>query len=235
MSKNFKSLDKAWLVALMAASLTACGGGGGGGSNPPPSGNQPPPPAPSPPPPPPPPPASPAPPLSATVTDLSDGRRVGAIQWPNGNSATGATGAPMDGMECSLNLPDGYDVHAFVGIYRNGELLAVPQNVGVVPQAPSRCFYPIHTDDGTGRIHVKWSSNDGYTLGELFRIWGQPLTSTDVAGLTGMPVEVFVVEGTTVTEVEANWADIELTSKKMIHIVVGTPVAELRNVTWTGN
>ena len=41
MSKNFKPLDKAWLVAMMAASLTACGGGDGGNNNPPPSGSQP--------------------------------------------------------------------------------------------------------------------------------------------------------------------------------------------------
>ncbi len=232
MSKNIP-LNKEWLVALMAASLTACGGGGGGGdNNPPPSGSQPPPAQPAPPPPPA---ASPAPPLSATVTDISDGARIGTERWSDGNTATGGDGSVVEGMECTLNLPDGYDVHAFVGVYLNGDLLAMPDNVGVVPMAPSRCFYPIHTDDESGRVHVKWSSNEGYTLGELFRIWGQPLTSTDVAGITGMPVEVFVAENGSVTKVDSGWDAIELTSKKMIHIVVGTPVTELKNITWTGN
>jgi hypothetical protein len=50
-----------------------------------------------------------------------------------------------------------------------------------------------------------------------------------------MPVEVFVAENGTVAEVENNWTDIELTSKKTIHIVVGTPVTELHNITWAGN
>lgn len=235
MSKN-PVLNKEWLLALMAASLTACGGGGGGDS-PPPSGSQPPPaqPAPPPPPPPPPPPASSGPPLSSTVTDITDGQRIGEVHWSNGNTAEGADGNTFANMECSFNLPDGYDVFAFVGVYLNGQLLAMPNNVGVVAKAPSRCFYPIHTDDQSGRVHVKWSSNDGYTLGELFQIWGQPLESTNVAGLTGMPVEVFVAENGTVTEVESDWGAIELTSKKTIHIVVGTPVTELANVTWTGN
>ncbi len=236
MSKT-SPLNKEWLVALMAASLTACGGGGGSDNNPPPSGSQPPPsqPAPPPPAPPPPPPASSAPPLASAVTDVSAAARVGTFHWDNGNTAAGATGQPMDGMECSLNLPDGYDVHTYVAVYLNGEQLAMPSNVGVVPSTPSRCFYPIHTDDPSGKVHVKWSANDGYTLGELFRIWGQPLSNTDVAGLTGNPVEVFVVDNGAVTEVESDWGNIELTSKKVIHIVVGTPPAELKNFTWTGN
>ena len=233
---NDSPLSKEWLVALLAASLAACGGGGSD-NNPPPSGTQPPPSQPAPPPPaPPPPPSSPAPPLTSTVTDVSDGARIGKRQWDPGNTAAGATGGPVEGMECSLNLPDGYDVHSWVGVYLNGELLAMPLHAGVVPMDPSRCFYPIHTDDESGRVHVKFSSNDGYDLGEFFELWGQPLEPTNVAGLTGMPVEVFVADNGTVTKVESDdWDDIELTSKKTIHIVVGTPVTELLNVTWTGN
>lgn len=236
MTKTVEPLSKAWLVALMAASLAACGGGGDGGSSPPPSGTQPPPaPAPPPPPPPPPPASSDAPPLSATVTDISTGDRIGAIHWANGNTANGGNGSPVDGIECLLNMPEDYHVHSYVGIYLNGELLAFPLNVGIVTRSPDpRCFYAIHTHDASGKIHVESSAPGTFTLGQLFNIWGQPLSDTNVAGLTGNPVEVFVVEDGVVTEVESNWADIELTSMKMIHIVVGTHPAELRNITWSG-
>jgi hypothetical protein len=234
MSKINEPLTKAWLVALVAASLTACGGGGGGGSNPPPSGTQPPP---APAPPPPPPPSSPdVPPLASATTDISAGQQIGTIHWSVGNTANGGTGNPVDGIECLLNMPDTYHAHAFLGIYLNGELLAVPNNVGIVTRTPDpRCYYAIHTHDASGKIHVEAAAQGMFTLGQLFNIWGQPLSSTNVAGLTGNPVEVFVVENGAVTEVENNWAEIELTSKKMIHIVVGTRPSELRNITWTGN
>jgi hypothetical protein len=232
MSKINEPLSKAWLVALMAASLAACGGGGGGDSSPPPSGTQPPP-APAPPPPP----SSPdAPPLSATVTDITSGDRIGAIHWANGNTASGGDGSPVDGIECLLNMPEDYHVHAYVGVYLNGELLAVPSSVGMVTRTPDpRCYYAIHTHDMSGKIHVESGAPGTFTLGQLFNIWGQPLSDTNVAGLTGNPVEVFVVENGAVTEVESNWGDIELTSMKMIHIVVGTRPTKLRNITWTGN
>lgn len=236
MSKNIKPLDKAWLIALMAASLTACGGGGDGGDNPPPSGSQPPPAQPAPPPPPPPPPASPeAPPLSSTVTDITDDRTIGAIHWTNGNTAQGADNNEFDGMPCSFNIPRDYHVHAWVGFYLNGELLALPGNIGIVPKDPARCFYPMHTHDTSGKVHVEWTDQGNFTLGRLFGIWGQPLSDTDVAGLTGMPIQLFVVQDGTVTEVTEGWADIELTSKTMIHFVVGTHPTELVNVTYAEN
>jgi hypothetical protein len=235
MRKNFKPLNKAWLVALMAASLTACGGGDGGDNDPPPSGQQPPP-APAPPPPPPPPPPAPAtPPLSSTVTDITDDRRIGELHWANGNTAQGAGDTEFDGMPCTFNIPRDYHVHAWVGFYLNGELLALPQEIGIVRKDPARCFYPMHTHDASGKVHIEWSDQGNFTLGRLFGIWGQPLSNTDVAGLTGMPIQLYVVENGTVNEVADGWADIELTSKKMLHFVVGTPPAELVNITYAEN
>jgi hypothetical protein len=176
------------------------------------------------------------PPLSSTVVDISAGQRIGAIQWENGNTDDGADGTPMNGMECVLNMPDEYHVHTYVAVIVNGDLKAIPQNIGIVSRQPEpRCFYPIHTHDGSGKIHIESSGPGTFTLGHLFDIWGQPLNSTNVAGLTGMPVEVFVADNGVVTKVEDNWDDIELTSKRLINIVVGTPVTELPNVTWSGD
>jgi hypothetical protein len=234
MSNNFKPLDKAWLVALMAVSLTACGGGGG--DNPPPSGNNPPPaPAPTPPPPPPPPPSPALPPLAATAVDISAGQRIGDVHWSSGDTPTGGQGAPVGSLTCGPEDTT-YHAHAHVSILLNNEPLAVPTRIGIVENAPNpRCLYQIHTHDASGKIHVEAAAAGTFTLGQLFQVWGQPLTTTDVAGLTGMPVEVFVTDGGVVTKVDADWANIELRSKRLITIGVGTPVTEIPNFTWSGD
>ena len=74
-----------------------------------------------------------------------------------------------------------------------------------------------------------------YTLGEFFRIWGQPLESTNVAGYTGLPIRMFLVEadGTTATQVDAaDWDAIELTSHRQLTIEIGTPIDAIPTYTW---
>jgi hypothetical protein len=230
---NLKALNKEWLVALMAASLTACGGGGGD-SNPPPSGSQPPPSQPAPPPPPPPPPTPGAPPLSSTVTDVTGGQRIGAVHWANGNTSNGGSGSTVQGIDCLTTMPDTYHIHSHLSIIRNGEALAIPTNIGIVANTPT-CYFAIHTHDASGTIHVEAGAAGTFTLGQLFGIWGQTLSSTNVAGLTGLPVEVFVADGGSVAKVDNNWDAIDFRSKRLIYIVVGTPVTELPNFTWSGD
>lgn len=232
MSKTFRPLDKAWLVALMAASLTACGGGGGGGDDPPVGGN---PPSPTPAPPPP---SSPGvPPISSTVVNIDDGRRLGEIYWPNGNSDTGGKGSAVAGIECLQNMPDDYHVHTHISIFLNGDHIALPQDIGIhrISAEQGRCFYGIHTHDGTGLAHVEFSAPGTYTLGQLFQIWGRSLSATDIGGITGLPVEVFVTDDGATTKIEDNWGDIELLSHREITIQIGTPIEEIPNVTWTGD
>ena len=69
----------------------------------------------------------------------------------------------------------------------------------------------------------------------MFGIWGQSLTNTNIAGLTGLPVSVYVTDNSTVTEAGDNWQSIELTSHREITIAVGTPITEIPNFTWNGN
>ena len=83
-------------------------------------------------------------------------------------------------------------------------------------------------------MHVISATAGTFTLGQMFEIWGQPLTSTNVAGVTGLPVEVWVTEGGTTTKVEeANWSAIELKDHREITIGLGTPVTAIPNFTWT--
>jgi hypothetical protein len=176
------------------------------------------------------------PPLSTTQVSITDNHQIGVDHWSDGNTSAGGQGGNVSGLDCLLSMPDDYHVHTHVSIFLNGEALSVPPEVGIVQSTPTaRCFYPIHTHDKSGKIHVEALAPATFTLGQLFAIWGQPLTNTNVAGLTGLPVVVYVTDNGTVTEVADNWTNIELTSHREITIVVGTAITAIPNITWSGN
>lgn len=229
MSSQFRPLAREFLILLTAATLTACGGGGGSSNPPPSSGN---PPAPAPTPPPPPSPGVVVPPISATVQDITDNHRVGDNRW----SSPQTDGSPIGSFNCIVNQPQDGAFNAHVSILLNNEPQAIPTYVGASPQAAGgHCFYTIHTHDSSGKVHVTAGAAGGtFTLGQMFQIWNQPLTNTNLAGITGLPIEIFVTENGTVTKVEeADWTNIQLKSHREITIGVGTPVAEIPNFTWT--
>ena len=226
---NFSNHARTAMVTALLVGLTGCGGGGGSDG---PSGSNPPPPAPAPAPPPPPapPPAAPTPPISSTVQDLTDGHPIGATRWTDPRT----DGSPIAGYNCVVNPPDDISYFAHVTILVNNEAQRIPARVGASPSGLTHCFYPIHTDDASGRIHIESATAGTFTLGQLFQIWGQPLTNTNVAGVTGLPVEIFVTDGTTVTKIpDTDWGSIELTDRREITIGLGTPVAEIPSYTWT--
>ena len=210
-----------WMLLGVALGLAGCGGGG--------SDNN----LAAPPPPPPPPPAV-IPPVSSTVIDVEDGHRVGDEHWPPGNSSTGGQGQPIGTMECLASQPIAFHVHTHVAIFLNGQQLAIPTRLGFVTGTSNDCHYPLHTHDWSGVIHVHASAPTTFTLGQVFATWGQPLSSTDVAGLVGMPVRVFVTDNGVATENTGDWSAIELTSHRHITIQVGTDITEIPQYTWLG-
>lgn len=225
---NFSNVARSAMITALLVSLTGCGGGGGSDS---PQQSNPPPPAPAPTPPPAPPPASPTPPVSSTVQDLTDGHKVGADRWPNPQT----DGSPIGEFTCVVNPPQTFELHAHLSILVNNEPQAIPHYLGAAPAGDTHCFYQIHADDSSGRIHVTpAAAGSTYTLGQLFEIWGQPLTNTNVAGIEGLPIEVYVTDNGTVTKVEdTEWSSIELKSHREITIEAGTPLEEIPNFTWT--
>lgn len=195
---------------------------------PPPAPTPPPPPPPSPPPPPPEP-AVVVPPLSPTPIDLTDGQPVGERRWSDPQT----DGAPLGRFSCVINPPQALQFYAHVSILVNNELQRIPRYLGASPRPPTHCFYAIHTHDATGKIHVTPEAPGTFTLGELFEIWRQPLTNTNVAGIVGLPIEVFVTDnGTTVKVEDTDWAAIELRPRREITIALGTPLEEIPNFTW---
>jgi hypothetical protein len=213
-----------WMLLTAALCLAGCSSGGGSDDTA------------APPAPPPPPPPAAIPPVSSTVIDIEDGHRVGTEHWAPGNSSTGGQGQPIGTMQCLNSQPVTFHVHAHLAIFLNGEQLAIPTRLGFVTGTSNDCHYPLHTHDWSGRIHVHAPAPTTFTLGQLFQTWGQSLTSADLAGLTGMPVRVFVTDNGVATEVtgEANWANIQLTSLRHITIQVGTDITEIPQYTWIG-
>jgi hypothetical protein len=228
---NLSDVARSAMITALLVSLTGCGGGGSDGpeqSNPPPPAV--PAPTPSPPPPPPAPTPSPTPPVAAAAVDITDGHKIGADRW--GNPQT--DGSAIGSFNCVVNPPDTYSVRAHLSILVNNELQSVPRYVGAAPSGLTHCFYPIHTDDASGRIHVVSAAAGTFTLGQFFQIWGQPLTNSNIAGVSGLPIEVYITDGTTSTKVEeADWTNIELKDHRLITIELGTPLTEIPNFTWT--
>jgi hypothetical protein len=108
--------------------------------------------------------------------------------------------------------------------------LFIPQLIGVVGDDAvfsTTCFYPLHTHDFNGSLHVEPSNNDPVTLGQFFNIWGQPLSRTNVAGQLNTPVVVYVRDAGNLRIHQGDPAKIELKSNRSIVIQMGSPLNEI--------
>ena len=105
----------------------------------------------------------------------------------NGNGGGGQGGA-IDGVGCQPTMSQLYHVHSFVGVYSQGQEIAVPAGVGMVnPNKPdeyvvndqptstpaptqtyygvpnqtwtANCYYDLHVHDNSGMVHMETSSN----------------------------------------------------------------------------
>jgi hypothetical protein len=168
--------------------------------------------------------------------DITDNHAIGRDNWPSGNTTAGGTGQTVEGLDCLPNMPENYHVHTHVSVFLNGEALAIPPDIGIVPQtAGGNCYYNVHTHDRSGKIHVEAEAPGTFTLGQLFAIWGQPLEGANIAGITGLPVVVYVTDAGVVSRPSGDWHAIELTSHREVTIQLGTAITEIPNITWNGN
>lgn len=169
------------------------------------------------------------PPFDPNATTLTYGGTVGTVFWQDGSTSTGGTGADVDGITCSAGMAVNYHVHAHLAIVKNGQWLALPQQIGI----PSQCNYEMHTHDRTGIIHIESPTAKTYTLGQFFDIWGQPLTSGNVAGVTG-DVVAYINDNGDVRRYMGDPRNIPLISHRDVTLQVGTPaINTLATYTWT--
>jgi hypothetical protein len=102
---------------------------------------------------------------------------------------------PAGGRGCSRAAPRRFLTHVetFVG----GRVVLMPSGIGIAPPhvrrgafvVRGRCEYPLRTREPTGLVEVAVGTRP--TLGQLFAIWGQPLSRRRVLSFRG-PVRAYV-------------------------------------------
>lgn len=107
-------------------------------------------------------------------------------------------GAPIGPHRCAAG---GRRFGVHLEVFARGRVVIVPAGVGVAtPRArsgahviPRGCSYATRTVEPTGVIEVRRGSR--VTLGDFFQIWGQPLSTTRLAGFrttASAPVRAYV-------------------------------------------
>jgi hypothetical protein len=150
-------------------------------------------------------------------TQLVDGSSIGQLTFPQGNTATGGSGLPVDGIGCQASEGDALHVHAHLALFQNGKALQVPANIGIVPGR--QCLYWEHTHDASGIVHVEAPQAADFTLGSFFDIWGRQLDRKGFAGSTGA-LTIFV-DG---ERYNGDPRTIPIVAHREITLEAGTPV-----------
>jgi hypothetical protein len=136
---------------------------------------------------------TPGPNATASPIPIVAGVAMGVPAFPNPLHAAGHGGLPVDGIACETgeeSMTLALHIHSHLAIFDNGRQLQVPALIGASLMPPPGCLYWIHTHDASGLIHIESPvlhppGGGDFTLGMFFDIWGQPLSTTDVAGKRG--------------------------------------------------
>jgi hypothetical protein len=184
--------------------------------------------------------------VDTTRIRLVPGMSIGVNTFPDGDTATGGQGQKIaPHLACHQDMPPAFHVHVHLSIFDpTGTQIMVPWAVGIV--APwtfnhagnqvlgGTCFYFLHTHDRSGVIHYEATRDLGFTLGDFFDVWGEPLTTTNVAGYAGT-VWVKIITPTSngpwTTSIDPR--TIPLTEHAQISLAVGNPVSPVPKYTFT--
>lgn len=93
----------------------------------------------------------------------------GLIGWAAFKEQQVASKPPLE--QCVEHAGLGMHIHPQLQITQDGQPVMIPANIGIEPT----CMRPIHTHDVSGMIHLEFPVQHDFTLGEFFKVWGQPL------------------------------------------------------------
>jgi hypothetical protein len=78
----------------------------------------------------------------------------------------------------ALGLPpasdSGFHIHVRLRVFVDGRAVPVPSQIGI--DAAARVIAPLHTHDASGIVHVESARPYPFTLGQVFAVWGVPLS-----------------------------------------------------------
>lgn len=145
-------------------------------------------------------------------------------------------------------MDETYHVHAHLSIFLDGQQLAIPAAIGIKnPTFQSKaewpdgfavygdCHYSMHTHDTSGKLHLEAPAATTFTLGQVFQLWGQPLSYSNIAGITGYPVVVYVNDGTHLRRYSGDLDAIELAPDREITIQIGAPLQQIPTYDWANS
>ena len=183
-------------------------------------------------------------PAAATATPVPAGAlSYEGIPYESGALLAGlpssVTGQTLNGVECGSSEQVAYHVHSRLTIYVDGVLKPVPAGIGIIEPVTAgtgakaavgqatKCFYWLHTHAQDGVLHVESPSEKLYPLSDVFAIWGQPLSPTQVGPAKGTVTAY--VNGKTFT---GDPQTITLSSHEDIQLDVGTVVPPV-SIDWS--
>lgn len=147
------------------------------------------------------------------------GAQTGAAPWGPGNgpelekrlTALGLAALPAEGTVLHI--------HQHLDVFVDGNRVAVPANIGI--DSAQQFIAALHTHDPSGVLHVESPEPKTFTLGQVFGVWGVPLSSKGIGGLaTGGGKELQAwVNG---KPVKGDPGDINLASHQEIVLAYGT-------------
>ena len=126
-------------------------------------------------------------------------------------------GRPLDGLRCVAGRST-FQVH--VEVFVNRRVVIVPAGIGRL----AGCDYPIRTRSPIGVLDV--DRGQQATIGDLFRLWGQPLTPHRIASFRSrLPVRAYVAG----KPVRGAASAVRLTPKAQIVVELGSYVPPHRS------
>ena len=110
--------------------------------------------------------------------------------------STGSGSLTKNGVECNPGEQLAVHYHAHLDILNNGQPVNIPAGIGI--DNADNCLYWLHTHDTAGYVHIEAPARVAqrtFTLGNFFDVWGQPLSSQQVATIklsSGQKLVAFV-------------------------------------------
>lgn len=148
-------------------------------------------------------------------------------------------GQTIDGILCQRINQLAHEAYAHLQIYAHGRAQVLPGAIGLVQPSPGvsgtvttysqgLCAYWLRTTSTNGVIQIRSPVARRFTLGQLFDIWGEPLSRHDVAGLRGT-----VSARVNGRRWRTDPRDIPLREHEAIELAVGRPVPRFMPVNWS--
>jgi hypothetical protein len=167
------------------------------------------------------------------VLDKTAGNTLGTPFWGEGDTAQGGHGANIGNANCVSYNDIGslqYYVHFHLSIFKDGQRLAIPRYIGYA----TNCLYEINSDNLNGVVDLFSTTQTfkRFTLGDMFGVWGEPLSSTNIAGITGEPVVIYIEDNGNLSQYTGDPNNIDLVWHRSVTIQIGTPLSEIPTYSW---